>query len=76
MKRIILFISTFLLVLACQEESPSRKIDSVSIQEFKMDSISIRAIQIITKNTIAYAGSNGHVGLFSDKEKDISYKVD
>ena len=75
MKRIILFISTFLLVLACQEQSPSRKIDSVSIQEFKMDSISIRAIQIITKNKIAYAGSNGHVGLFSDKEKDISSKL-
>ena len=75
MKRIILFISTFLLVLACQEKSPSRKIDSVSIQEFKMDSISIRAIQIITKNKIAYAGSNGHVGLFSDKEKDISSKL-
>ena len=75
MKRIILFISTFLIVLACQEQSPSRKIDSVSIQEFKMDSISIRAIQIITKNKIAYAGSNGHVGLFSDKEKDISSKL-
>lgn len=75
MKRIILFISTFLLVLACQEKSPSRKIDSVSIQEFKMDSISIRAIQIITKNKIAYAGSNGHAGLFSDKEKDISSKL-
>jgi len=40
-----------------------------------MDSISIRAIQIITKNKIAYAGSNGHVGLFSDKEKDISSKL-
>ena len=75
MKRIILFISTFLLVLACQEKSPSRKIDSVSIQEFKMDSISIRAIQIITKNKIVYAGSNGHVGMFSDKEKDISSKL-
>ena len=69
MKRIIIFIFTLLFFISCDTEYQPRNIKSVSIQEFKLDSVSIRAIQIVNKNKVIYAGSNGDIGYVDTDEK-------
>lgn len=60
----------FLVVAqSCQTTYQSRKEINPSIQEFKQDSISIRAIQIVDKNTVYYAGSNDSFGYTQDAGK-------
>ncbi|TXD49318.1 WD40/YVTN/BNR-like repeat-containing protein [Polaribacter sp. IC073] len=66
MKRIIVLIFTFLFLIACKQEYKPRIIEQVSIKAFKMDSSSIRAIQVVDSETIFYAGSNGDVGYTTD----------
>ena len=66
MKRISIVI--FLFLLCCKEDYKPREIDTINIQEFKIDTISIRAIKVIDAHKVIYAGSNGDVGFFSDKE--------
>ena len=50
MKRFFLFIFTSFLFYSCQKEYQPRTIESISIQEFKRDSTSIRAINAIDIN--------------------------
>ena len=71
MKRIILFIFAFSIFLSCKKNYQPREINSIALKEFKMDSISIRAIQIIDKDNVAYASENGQIGFFGKKEKSI-----
>ncbi|WP_372743985.1 oxidoreductase [Lutibacter sp.] len=59
-----LFLSLFLLI-SCKEEYTSRETIAVSIEKFKIDSTSIRAIEIVNDSTIIYAGSIGDIGLVS-----------
>lgn len=66
MKRISIVI--FLFLICCKEDYKPREIDTINIQEFKIDTISIRAIKVIDAHKVIYAGSNGDVGFFSDKE--------
>ena len=71
MKRIILFIFAFSIFLSCKKIYQPREINSIFVKEFKMDSISIRAIQIIDKDNVAYASENGQIGIFGKEEKRI-----
>lgn len=59
-----LFAVVFLLVFfsCCTKEYKPRNIDNISIEEFKIDSSSIRSIVAIDSLTMYYAGSNGYIG--------------
>ncbi|MCL7764624.1 oxidoreductase [Polaribacter sp. Z014] len=69
MKRIIIFIFGFLIFVSCKDNYQPREINAITIKEFKIDSVSIRAIQVINKNEVIYAGSNGDIGFFSDSKE-------
>ena len=62
MKRILSIILTFLFLIACQQEYQPRNITEIAITAFKLDSTSIRAIQIVDTSSVFYAGSNGTIG--------------
>lgn len=62
MKRILALLVLLVFISSCEKEHQPRNIDSVSIQEFKIDSVSIRAIHAIDENTMYYADSKGTVG--------------
>ena len=66
MKRISLLISAFLLIVSCSKEYTPRNLENIDIQEFKMDSTSIRAIKVLNSSTIYYAGSKGDLGFTDD----------
>ncbi|WP_158837586.1 sialidase family protein [Polaribacter sp. L3A8] len=66
MKRIILFIFGFLVFISCKEDYQPRKINEISVKEYLIDSVSIRAIHAINEFEVIYAGSNGSIGFFSD----------
>ena len=53
--------------MGCNNEYKPRETVQVLIKEFKLDSTSIRAIQIIDDSTIAYAGSIGDIGIMNSK---------
>jgi photosystem II stability/assembly factor-like uncharacterized protein len=69
MKRIYVIIFAFLVFASCKEDYQPREINTITVQEFKMDSVSIRAIQVVNAHKVIYAGSNGDVGFYSNKEK-------
>ncbi|WP_297805370.1 oxidoreductase [uncultured Polaribacter sp.] len=73
MKRISIVI--FLFLICCKEDYKPREIDTINIQEFKIDTISIRAIKVIDAHKVIYAGSNGDVGFFSDKEINTAVPI-
>jgi photosystem II stability/assembly factor-like uncharacterized protein len=79
MKRLSLLIFAFLLITSCITEYTPRNIETIEIQEFKIDSTSIRAISALDVNTVYYAGSRGDVGFTADGGKSwtteyITYK--
>jgi len=74
MKRISLFISVFLLMISCKEEHIPRNIDSIEIEEFKMEGTSIRAIQVIDSDNLLFVGSIGDVGYTSNAGKSWTKK--
>lgn len=54
---------------SCQSSYQVRKDLQPTIQEFKQDSTSIRAIQAVNKSTVYYAGSNSSFGYTKDAGK-------
>ncbi len=72
MKRIITIIFTFLFFVACKQAYQPRNIDKITIKEFKIEGASIRAIEVLDKDNIVYATSNGSIGYFSDDKKNKS----
>lgn len=73
--RNFLFLFFFGCLLAsCKKEYQPRTITNVEIKEFKIDSTSIRAIEVIDKNTVYFAGSNGNIGFTKDGGK--SWKIE
>ena len=72
MKRISILIFAFLLIISCSKEYIPRNIENIDIQEFKMDSTSIRAIQAIDTKTVYYAGSKGDFCFTTDNGKSWS----
>ncbi len=72
-KYIILVFSTFLFT--CKASHKPRTIVTAKIKEFKRDSTSIRAIQVVDTNTLYYAGSNGDIGFTNDGGKTWKTKI-
>lgn len=70
----IAFIVFGCLFIACKKEYQPRTITEIKIEEFKQDSTSIRAIEVIDKNTLYYAGAKGDVGFTSDGGKTWQIK--
>lgn len=64
-----LLILVVLMMISCKENYISRTSVTVSIEKFKMDSTSIRAIEIVNDSTIVYAGSVGDLGIISGSGK-------
>lgn len=69
MNRIITIIFAFLFFVACKQEYQPRNIDNITIKEFKMEGSSIRAIEVLDKERVVYAASNGEIGVFWEEEK-------
>lgn len=69
MKKIIFLFLTISTLISCKKEYQPRILETVTIQEFKIDSTSIRAIYAKDKNTLYYAGSVGNYGFTSDGGK-------
>ncbi|MEM9687503.1 MAG: oxidoreductase [Bacteroidota bacterium] len=63
---IVATVFAVLLMAACQENTAPRTIAHVDIQNFTIDSTSIRAIQVINDSTVWYAGSGGAYGKISN----------
>jgi len=66
MRRLSLLIVVVFFIFSCKKEYQPRNIEKVTIKEFKMDSTSIRAIQVISKNEVYFAGSRGDIGYTKD----------
>ncbi|KGL63511.1 sialidase family protein [Polaribacter sp. Hel1_85] len=71
MKRIYALIFIFLVFVSCKKDYQPREIDTITVKEYKINSVSIRAIQVVNKEKVIYAGSNGDVGYFYDKDESI-----
>ncbi|MFY0630956.1 MAG: oxidoreductase [Flavobacteriaceae bacterium] len=69
MKRILVLLTVIVFMSSCEQEYKPRTIDSVSIEEFKIDSVSIRAILPIHKRKLFYADSKGNIGLTTNDGK-------
>ncbi len=69
MKRYLTIISLTFIFLSCKQEQTNREITNIDLEVIKMDSISIRAIQVIDENTLFFAGSNGKTGKTVDGGK-------
>lgn len=69
MKRLFIFIVLIILLLGCAKRYEPRIIDAIEIEEFTIDSTSIRAIQVVDDNTVYFAGSQGKVGFTKDGGK-------
>ena len=63
--RIVLFLLIFVSIFSCKQNEV-RDFETISIKTYKLDSTSIRALEIINQNSIVYAGSIGDVGIISD----------
>lgn len=62
MKQIIFFTFIVSLFFSCSEKPTSHHYKSVAITTVFKDSVSIRAIEFLDANTLAFAGSNGVYG--------------
>jgi photosystem II stability/assembly factor-like uncharacterized protein len=72
MKKIILSLIIFLLLASCNKYYIPRDSVKVSVEKFKMDSSSIRAIEIVNDTSVVYAGSLGDLGIVTSSGKLIS----
>lgn len=62
MKSFFAGVLLFVFFWSCTQEYQPREIDNINIEEFKIDSTSIRSLVAIDSLRMYYAGSNGCVG--------------
>ena len=74
MKRTALLIPILFFLIACNEVYMPRENITISIEKFKLDSTSIRAIEIVNDSSIVYAGSRGDLGILTSSGKFIGTK--
>ncbi|REE81776.1 photosystem II stability/assembly factor-like uncharacterized protein [Lutibacter oceani] len=74
MKRIALLFTILIFLFSCEEAYKPRELVKISIEKFKMDSISIRAIEIVNDSSIVYAGSKGDIGIITNSGKLVGTK--
>ncbi|WP_111707569.1 WD40/YVTN/BNR-like repeat-containing protein [Lutibacter citreus] len=68
MKKTLFAILCFTLIISCNNYVPRETI-TVHLEKTKIDSSSIRAIEVINDSTVIYAGSNGDIAVLSGKKK-------
>jgi photosystem II stability/assembly factor-like uncharacterized protein len=59
MNRIIICFIALISIISCKKDNSPRKTVTIAIETFKMDSTSIRAIEILQNASLAFAGSKG-----------------
>ncbi|MFD0762242.1 oxidoreductase [Lutibacter aestuarii] len=69
MIRTISFFAIFIVFGACKKNYHPRETITISIEKFKLDSTSIRAIEIVNDSSLVYAGSNGDIGIITSSGK-------
>jgi len=74
MFRILVLFVTVLFFSSCRETYQPRLEIDLTIQEFKMDSTSIRAIVAVDKNTMYFAGANAKFGYTTNAGKSWHIK--
>ena len=74
MKRLLILVLISIIYVSCKVQYQPRTFENIFIKEIKMDSISIRSIQVIDANNIVYTGSNGKIGFLSLNKEQI--KID
>lgn len=67
-KNIFLFV-LLPIIISCQKTFEPRENVKISIEKFKMDSTSIRALEIVNDSSVVYAGSVGDIGIITGSGK-------
>jgi hypothetical protein len=71
-------ISIILILLftfsACEKKYQPRESIKISIEKFKIDSASIRAIEVVNDSSVVYATSNGIIGVLTGNGKLVGTK--
>jgi len=62
MKKYLLFSVIGFIVLSCQDQQQTHNYSTVMLEPVFQDSVSIRAIEFLDKQTLAFAGSSGMYG--------------
>lgn len=75
MKRFSLLILVVTILGSCKKEYQPRNIENITIQEFKMDSLNIRAIRVLSTNEVHYAAANGELGCITNNNKKELHNI-
>jgi photosystem II stability/assembly factor-like uncharacterized protein len=74
MNRLTTCFIILISIISCKKEYKSRELVTISIEKFKMDSTSIRAIEILNDSSVVYAGSVGDIGILLDNSNISKFK--
>jgi hypothetical protein len=74
MKNINLLLVLLPIFTACEKQYQPRETVKISIEKFKIDSASIRAIEIVNDSSVVYATSNGILGILTGNGKFVGTK--
>lgn len=74
MKTIVIITILLTFLTACEKQYPPRETVKISIEKFKIDSASIRAIEIVNDSSVVYASSNGILGILTGNGKFVGTK--
>lgn len=74
MNRLTTCFIILISIISCKKEYKSRESVTISIEKFKMDSTSIRAIEILNDSAMVYAGSAGDIGILLDNSNISKFK--
>jgi photosystem II stability/assembly factor-like uncharacterized protein len=74
MKNIGILLTLLSILTACEKQYQPRETVKISIEKFKIDSASIRAIEIVNDSSVVYATSNGTIGILTGNGKFVASK--
>lgn len=73
MRKLLSVIIGCSLFYSCSKEYTPRLIENITIEEFKMDSTSIRAIHASSASEVVFAGSKGDIGFTEDNGQSWNF---
>jgi len=74
MKYSIIILVLLSVFTACEKQYQPRETVKISIEKFKIDNASIRAIEIVNDSSVVYASSNGIIGVLTGNRKLVGTK--
>ena len=74
MKNISIILILLFTFSACEKKYQPRESLKISIKKFKIDSASIRAIEVVNDSSVVYATSNGIIGVLTGNGKLVGTK--